>query len=238
MNRKQNAFTLVELLVVISIIALLISIILPALGEAKEIVRSATCLNNLKQVQLGAEIFANNHNNKYPSRYVVDPESGTGHTSVYLWYGDRGDGTSSGLSFADFEADDRPINEELELSADGLSISRCPTDVDVVAKATGTSYPVNQVLSNSQSGYGTNRDAIRSPSNFVVSSEAGAYYSIYAADPPNDSFVDGAFELKDLFWHRSSRTWNASFSDGHASSIFVKDYNVLTQNDFTFELDG
>ncbi|MBU0640329.1 MAG: DUF1559 domain-containing protein [Planctomycetes bacterium] len=57
-KRIGGGFTLIELLVVVAIIALLISILLPALGQARERGRAVTCLSNIKQVALAFFLYA------------------------------------------------------------------------------------------------------------------------------------------------------------------------------------
>src|SRR5450830_1653987 len=52
-NQKSAAFTLVELLVVITIIGILIALLLPAVQAAREAARQTQCRNNLKQLSLG-----------------------------------------------------------------------------------------------------------------------------------------------------------------------------------------
>ncbi len=60
-DRRQRAFTLIELLVVIAIIAILAAMLLPALSRAKMQAWKAQSISNLKQLQLGAKMYADDH---------------------------------------------------------------------------------------------------------------------------------------------------------------------------------
>lgn len=64
---RRPAFTLVELLVVMSIIGLLVAILLPALGAARDAARVSACKNNLRQFGIGLHAYAEKHQERFCS---------------------------------------------------------------------------------------------------------------------------------------------------------------------------
>jgi len=70
---RRRGFTLVELLVVIGIIAVLVSVLMPSLGRAREAANQAKCLSNLRQLGVAFVMYANESNGKFPfaARYDI-----------------------------------------------------------------------------------------------------------------------------------------------------------------------
>ena len=77
-KRTRSAFTLIELLVVVAIIAILAALLLPAMRRAMESGRRAVCTSNLRQLALGTEMYAGDHDGWYPHNTEGDPYHGFG----------------------------------------------------------------------------------------------------------------------------------------------------------------
>lgn len=73
--RKRGAFTLVELLVVIGIIAVLISILLPTLGRARGQAQQTQCLSNMRQIGVGLQMYVGENKTWLPPLAPNDPQA-------------------------------------------------------------------------------------------------------------------------------------------------------------------
>jgi prepilin-type N-terminal cleavage/methylation domain-containing protein/prepilin-type processing-associated H-X9-DG protein len=131
-----RAFTLIELLVVIAIIALLIGILLPAIGRARDTARNLVCQTNVRQIAQATLIYSNDFRGKFPPvlpaglPYIIDPQNGK---QGMTWY----DVNRLGLYLPqeDFRnvSFDNAVNPSL-----GGSVMECPNHPDA-----GRSYTMN-----------------------------------------------------------------------------------------------
>jgi prepilin-type N-terminal cleavage/methylation domain-containing protein len=133
-NASHPGFTLIELLVVIAIIAVLASLLLPALSRAKAKAQGVACLSNLKQLQLGWIMYVEDNNDwlvpNNPPGYGPDTNS---WALGDIRYGNP-DGTNIGYLIGDRKGSLGPY-----VKAHG--IFRCPADRSVTKLPGGNSYP-------------------------------------------------------------------------------------------------
>ena len=102
---KRMGFTLVELLVVMSVIAILASFLVPALGRSREQARRTNCLNNLKQIGLAVSMYRLDNNDAYPTSlndlYAADGSKYIDNIDVFVCPS-SGNGTPANPAAGDY----------------------------------------------------------------------------------------------------------------------------------------
>lgn len=216
----RSAFTLVELLVVIGIIALLVAILLPTLNKAREQGNWAACLSNMKQIGNALIFYANENHGYYPR-----PASGSNGAMPddYIFW--------QTVPVPGRNPDDSALAPYLNAKGDKfLAIMRCPTDLfaDRAVRPGRESYGAFRY------SYSMNESWVADPQDSLTGKRHKAAEVRNAAEKilfieerePNDgrwdytqNTVGGDDQLADRHGKQGNILWN----DYHVSRLYWKD---------------
>ncbi len=247
---KVGAFTLIELMVVVSIIALLMAVLLPSLGRAREEARKAVCLSNLHQLANALEAYVTTWNG-YPVR-SLDNGSGLNGLCSWSWGGktasiDPWRNYSNGLFY--LKSSERPLNAMLgrspatepetiddDAQRAEMKIYRCPSDnatwQALWHQAGHTRRPAYEDVGTSyQLNYHWFEQARRRSEPFARQVDWGARLLMRRRLRGASRFVllledsldrSIASRIETLGLHRRWATHNVLMLDGHAQTLTVK----------------
>jgi prepilin-type N-terminal cleavage/methylation domain-containing protein/prepilin-type processing-associated H-X9-DG protein len=229
-SRQNSGFTLVELLVVIAIITILAGLVLPALAKAKGKSYRASCLNNIKELQISWTSYAQDHEGMLPESYFFQA---TGAVNSNAWV--RGSVDDNPV-FGQVDAgrlDSTNVNclkqGSLWAYNTATGIYRCPSDRSTTAGVPRVrSYSINSWMGGTSLPGEDKYRVFRKETDIVNPSPAQAAVFI---DEHEKSINEGWFVIdmvdsrgfSDAPATRHDGTFTLSFADGHAEAWKLRD---------------
>ena len=213
---KNKKFTLIELMVVIAIIGILVSLLLPVLGQARQKAIAVQCVNNLKQILISTAMYSESNDDAFPSR----------DTTKKITYDDLLAGYDGRASLSqDLKEEDGLTSENVGGST---GIYKCPTSPS--HQFPERSYGINLWGNDDQKNYtgisgNSGGPKSRISSHISGPSEVIAYAPRYKIDEEDESFrmgkkgrdVTSAFQTYDESDDREYHQKKSNFGmvDGH-----------------------
>jgi len=206
---KIKGFTLIELLVVIAIIAILAAILFPVFARARENARRSSCMSNLKQIGLGAMMYVQDYDERFPLGIVGDIPitaptflSGSAYcTGMPCGLFKVGDAHNAGGNYVSWM-------DLLQPYAKSTQVFVCPSQVNAAYNGYGYNVYINNLRN---SPYIPVTDAqITNPSQTVMLMDCNQNYCA-AADPGAGTFAP----LTYTYDAPHLDGYNMAFADGH-----------------------
>jgi prepilin-type processing-associated H-X9-DG protein len=181
-HRRPVAFTLVELLVVIGIIAVLIGVLLPALNKAREQSNTVKCMSNLRQIGIAIHAYAGNNKDYIVPGWIGNPNTngmGLENYATLLVAGKYVPAPSQGTDSDAFN----------KMESQGDSVFRCPDGLDIKhetgANAEGLGNPNEDTLARASQYW--RRKSLLTGTNIIVDTWYGINMNEPSkASPPSD----------------------------------------------------
>ncbi len=211
----KKQFTLIELLVVIAIIAILASLLLPALSKARDKAEAITCTNNLKQVGLSEQMYCAD----WRSTLTVAQAYNANDSKTFLWYRSMAQGEYISIKWntsdtVDNNISDMPTNKPCELV--------CPAnDPDSFSNALRTyGHLINNTLTynmNKSSTFSLRFTRMKKPSGVLL---AGDSYNASTTSQYAKTYfsAESSSSCYSVGIH-GNRSGNFLFGDGHVQSL-------------------
>jgi prepilin-type N-terminal cleavage/methylation domain-containing protein/prepilin-type processing-associated H-X9-DG protein len=207
----RQAFTLVELLVVVAVIGILAGLLLPTLGSTRQAADGSRCTANLRQLALATQIYWDEHGGRaFPERGVR-----TNGGWIY-WFGWLADGSEGHREFD-------PTRGALWPHLRQQSIGVCPaldrSSAQFKSKASGAAYGYGyNLLVGTRSESGIRIPEIRSPTDLAVFADCAQVNDFQPPASPSNPMLEEFYYFDLLtpsvhFRHR--RRALAAFADGH-----------------------